>query len=410
MEYDLVIVGGGPAGLVAGIYGSRAKLKTAIIEKAVLGGQAFSTREIANFPGFFENTTGPGLMKAMTNHAQRFGVEIIKDEVLDLELEGETKYLTTKKGSQVTAKAVILAAGSQPRSLNIPGEKKFRGRGVSYCATCDAEFFGDQQVVVVGNGDAALEEAIFITKFASKVTVIVIHDEGNVDCNKVSAEKAFQNEKIEFIWNSVLTEIQGHDEVESVTIKNIKTGTSRDLITDGVFIYIGMVPQTEFLQNKIAKDEAGYIITNDLMETSIKGVYAVGDARVKYLRQVITAANDGAIAAVAAERYLAEEADFKERVLNSTKPVLMFFWYPTDAQGLSLLSLLEGIVAKLDGKVQLVKVDMSRKKGIAQKYNIQKAPSVLLLLKGEVCQEFPSDPYQVGAIAYQQLLLEHLTR
>ncbi|MDQ7095173.1 thioredoxin-disulfide reductase [Desulfosporosinus sp. PR] len=409
MEYDLVIVGGGPAGLTAGIYGSRAKLKTAIIEKAALGGQASATREIANFPGFLENSGGPELMKAMSDHAQRFGAEIIKDEVTKLELEGERKNLWTKKGSRMTAKAVILAAGSQPRSLNIPGEKKFRGRGVSYCATCDAEFFENEQVVVVGSGDAALEEAVFIAKYASRVTVIVIHDEGHVDCNKVSAEKAFQNPSIEFLWHSVLTEIEGHEDVESVTIKNLKTNSTTRFKTNGVFIYVGGVPQTEFLKKQVAEDEAGYILTNDLMETSLKGVYAAGDVRAKYLRQVITAASDGAIAAVAAERYLAEEADFQAQILNSPKPVLLFFWYPGDEQALKLLSLLEGIASELDDKIRLAKVDMSRKQGIAQKYNVQTAPAVLLLHKGEVCRELPSDPEQAGSPGYRQLLLKYLS-
>ncbi|MCL4441942.1 MAG: FAD-dependent oxidoreductase, partial [Firmicutes bacterium] len=199
--YDLVIIGGGPAGLAAGIYGARAKLKTVILEKSVVGGQAFTTREIVNYPGFFSGTTGPDLMATMADHAKGFGAEIIKEEVVEVELEGEEKRIKTKKGNQYQAKAVIIATGSQPRSLNIPGERELRGKGVSYCATCDAEFYEDLPVVVVGNGDAAIEEAMYITKYASKVTVIVIHDEGIVDCNRASAEKAFKNEKIEFVWN-----------------------------------------------------------------------------------------------------------------------------------------------------------------------------------------------------------------
>ena len=198
LEYDLVIIGGGPAGLTAGIYGARARLRTAILEKSVVGGQAFTTREIVNFPGFLGETTGPDLVTAFANHAKQFGSEIIKDEVVDLELEGENKLIKLKMGGQLRARAVIMAVGSQPRLLNIPGERRLRGQGVSYCATCDAEFYEDLHVIVVGNGDAAIEEAIFITKYASKVTILVIHDEGIVDCNKASAEQAFRNQCRQF--------------------------------------------------------------------------------------------------------------------------------------------------------------------------------------------------------------------
>jgi thioredoxin reductase (NADPH) len=391
LEYDLVIIGGGPAGLTAGIYGARARLKTAILEKAVLGGQAFTTREIVNFPGFLENTSGPDLMKAITAHAEGFGSEILRDEVVDLTLEGETKLITLKKKGQLSAKAVILAVGSQPRLLNIPGEKKLRGVGVSYCATCDAEFYEGLHVVVVGNGDAAIEEAIYIAKFASKVSVLVIHDEGVVDCNRVSAEKAFENPKIEFIWNSVLMEIQGQHEVESVLIRNLKTGSIKELEASGVFIYVGMVPGTDFLKGKVELDERGYILTNEMMETSVIGVYASGDARAKYLRQVVTAANDGAIAAVAAERYLTEEADFREYILGSDNPVLLIFWSPDHAESLRTISKLEEILSETNLEIQLVKIDVSRKIGMVKKYNVSKIPTLLLLNKGELMEEFNLD-------------------
>lgn len=384
--YDLVIIGGGPAGLSAGIYGARAKLKTLILEKAAVGGQAFTTREIVNYPGYGD-TTGPELTEAMADHAREFGAEIVKDEVVDVDFTGEYKQIKTKKGLQYEARSVILAAGAQPRMLNIPGERKLRGMGVSYCATCDAEFYEDLDVVVVGNGDAAIEEAIYITKYASKVTVIVIHDEGIVDCNKVSAEKAFKNEKIEFVWNSVLTEIKGKDEVEAVVIKNIKTEELTEFDTSGVFIYVGMVPGTEFLKGKIDLNESGYIIANEQMETSVDGVYAVGDARVKYLRQVITAASDGAVAAVAAERFISEEDDFKESVLNADKPVLLTFWSPDHDESIALVSMLEKVISETDDKVGLVKIDMSRKKRLAQKYQVSAVPAVLLIKEGKVEKE-----------------------
>jgi len=389
-EYDLLIIGGGPAGLAAGVYGARAKLKTAILEKGAVGGLAFTTREIVNYPGF-KATTGPDLMKSMAEHAKEFGAEIIKEQVLDIDLSKEVKTITTKKGNQYAARAVILAPGSQPRLLNIPGERRLRGSGVSYCATCDADFYQDLTVVIVGNGDAAIEEAVYITKYASKVIVIVIHDEGIVDCNKASAEKAFRNEKIEFVWNSVLTEIKGEEAVEGVVVKNLKTGNLTDLKTEGVFIYVGMIPETGLLKDKIDLDARGYIAANELMETSVDGVYAAGDARMKHLRQVVTAASDGAIAAVNAEKYLLEEDDFKDNVQNAKKPVVLAFWSPMDENSISALAKLEQAVAESAGRVGLVKVDISRKKRLAQRYNVTNIPAAMLLEDGTVIRDLSEE-------------------
>ena len=302
--YDILIVGAGPGGLTAGIYGSRARLKTAIIEKGRPGGQAATTMEMENYPGFYEKTTGPEVMDQFAAHATHFGAEVIKGLVTDLDLNGPIKKVTTKTGETYEARTVILSPGAQPRTLGVKGEGQLRGKGVSYCATCDADFFEELDVVVVGNGDAAIEEAMYLTKFAETVTVIVIHNEGVLDCNKMSAERAMQNPKIRWIWNSVLDEILGDELVEGCKIKNIKTGEISELDVNGVFVFIGSVPNTEFLQGKVELDEQGYILANEKMETNIPGVYAVGDARAKYLRQVVTAAADGAIAAVAAERYL----------------------------------------------------------------------------------------------------------
>lgn len=379
--YDLLIIGGGPGGLAAGIYAARAKLKTVILEKSVVGGMAYTTREIVNYPGF-RSITGPDLMKSMSDHAIELGAEIIKGQVTEVDFTTEIKTVKTKKGIEFLARSVLLAPGSQPRLLNIPGERKLRGSGVSYCATCDAEFCEGLNVMVVGNGDAAIEEAIYITKYASKVTVIVIHDEGIVDCNKASVEKAFKNPKIEFIWNSVLTEIKGRENVEAVMVKNLKTGEQTEVKIEGVFIYVGMNPETEFLKGKVVLDERGYIVTNEMMETNIEGVYAVGDARVKHLRQVVTAANDGAIAAVSAESYLDEEDDFNENVLKSDKPVLVAFWSPNDEESIDAVTALEIVVGSGD-KVNLVKVDISRKKRIAQRFDVTAIPTALLFKEGK---------------------------
>jgi thioredoxin reductase (NADPH) len=364
--YDIIVVGGGPAGLAAGIYGSRSRLKTVILQKGRPGGQAATTEELENYPGFPRGTTGPGLMEAMAKHAESFGTEILNEEAVDLDLDGEIKVVKTKSGKKYSSKIVILAPGAAPRTLNIKGERELRGKGVSYCATCDADFFEELDVVVVGNGDAAIEEAMYITKFAETVTIIVIHDEGILDCNKVSAEKAFANPKIKWVWNSVLQEIKGDGIVESVVLKNIKTGELSEMETNGVFFFVGTVPKTDIVKGKVELNEQGYIIANERMETSVPGVYAAGDARDKYLRQVITAASDGAIAAFAAEKYLAEEEGFKSQVLNHTEPVMVAFWAPQVEASIAAVSQLEKIVDKLGDSVKLVKMDTYRNERVAR--------------------------------------------
>jgi len=302
--YDILIIGGGPGGLTAGIYGSRGRLKTAVIEKGRPGGQAATTMEMENYPGFFEKTSGPDVMDKFLAHAQHFGTELIKGNVTEVDLAGDVKKITVKSGEVYEAKTVVLSPGSQPRVLGVKGEGALRGKGVSYCATCDADFFEELDVVVVGNGDAAIEEAQYLTKFAETVTVIVIHSEGILDCNKKSAEKAMANPKIKWVWDSTIDEIQGEELVEGVVLKNVKTGELTEMETNGVFVFIGSVPTTDFLKDKVELNKWGYIVTNDRMETNVPGVYAVGDVREKFLRQVVTAAADGAIAAVCIEKYL----------------------------------------------------------------------------------------------------------
>ena len=382
--YDVIVVGGGPGGLAAGIYGSRARLKTLVIEKGRVGGQAATTTDMENYPGSFNGSTGPGLMDRFADHAKAFGAEILRGEVVDLELAGAVKKVVTKDGRAFLGRAVILAPGAEPRSLKIKGEGKLRGRGVSYCATCDADFFEELDVVVVGNGDAAIEEAMYLAKFANEVTVVVIHDEGVLDCNKASAEKAFQNPKLKWVWNSTLEEIIGDELVEKVVIKNIKTGALSEKEVNGVFFFVGTVPKTQFLEGKIELDAQGYIPTTELMETNVPGVYAVGDARVKYLRQVVTAAADGAVAAVAAEKYLEEMEAFRSQVLEAETPVLLCFWAPQTEASLTALSELEKVVEENPGRLSLAKLDTYRNKKTAAAYSVAECPSVLLFDKGEV--------------------------
>ncbi|WP_236897229.1 thioredoxin-disulfide reductase [Clostridium beijerinckii] len=380
--YDLIIIGGGPAGLSAAIYGGRAKLKTLVINKGVVGGLVNTTREIVNYPGY-EQISGPELMKNFKKHAESFGVEFLRDEVVDTNLSLREKLITTKKGKQFLAKAIIIACGSEPRSLNISGEKRLKGNGVAYCATCDAEFFEGEHVVVVGSGDQAIEEGLYITKFARKVTVIVLHDEGILDCNKVSSERALNNEKIEFIWNSTIEEVLGTENVEGVKIKNLKTGNIEEVNCQGVFFFVGMVPSTNFLKNSgLEVDSRGYISANELMETSFEGVYAIGDNRVKYLRQVVSAAGDGATAAVAAERYIEELNDFNESILKSEKRVLLLFLDALVNENLRFRTLLEEVNRELVDCYRIKEVNIATKKNLIGKYNVRNVPQIIVLDHG----------------------------
>ena len=398
--YDLIIIGGGPAGLSAGIYGGRAKLKTLIIEKGSLGGRAFTTREIVNYPGY-KASSGPDLTNDMAEHAKSFGVEVKKEEVKSVDFSGDIKIVKTKK-HEYQAKAIIIATGTEARVLGIPGERELTGMGVAYCATCDAEFFQDQEVVVVGSGDQAIEEGMYIAKFASKITVVVLHDEGVLDCNKQAAEKAFAHPKMNFIWNSVLSEIVGEDEVEGVKIKNLKTGEITDYPCQGVFFFVGMVPGTECVKGQMELDQRGWIHTNDRMETSVDGVFAVGDVRDKYLRQVSTAIGDGATAATAAERYIEEQEDFRKNVVESEKPVLLGFWSPEFGDSLDKMGKVDEANRENGDKYKFIEVDITRKKGLAKKYNVavgaDKTACVLELNKGELVRESALDQDLRGQI------------
>ncbi len=303
-KFDCIIIGGGPSGLSAALYASRGKLNTLVIEKKEFGGQAATTDELENYPGSMEQPTGPKITERMHEQAASFGTSFVVDEVLDIDTSADIKRLKTKK-SEYEAKAVIFAGGAQPKKIGCPGEDELRGKGVSYCATCDADFFTDLEVVVVGGGDSAIKEAVYLTKFASKVTVV--HRRDQLRADKINQERAFANPKISFAWNSVVDRIEGNGLVEKVILRNVKTNELTDYRTDGVFVFVGTDPQTDILKDRVQTDKSGYIITNDEMETGIEGVYAAGDCRSKRLRQVITAAADGAIAATAAIEYIGKK-------------------------------------------------------------------------------------------------------
>ena len=304
--YDVVIIGGGPAGLTAGIYAGRAQLKTVIVEKGLPGGQIAQTDEVENYPGFPVGISGPELASRMVRQAEKFGARIVMDEVLGLE-KAEGGYLVRGYERNYRARAVIVATGANPRRLGVPGEDKFYGRGVSTCATCDGFFYRDKEGVVVGGGDAAVEEGIFLTKFARKVTLVHRRDE--LRANKVAQKRAFQNPKMHFLFSHVVTEILGEDQVTGVRLKNLKTGEEYVYPTDGVFVFIGHEPNTAFLKGVVELRPDGYIAVRDEVFTSEPGIFAAGDVADPIYRQLTTSVGAGTRAAMMAERYLAEEAE-----------------------------------------------------------------------------------------------------
>ena len=301
-DYDIVIIGGGPAGLAAGLYAARGNMKTVILEKLIPGGQLNNTLDVENYPGM-DHMTGPDIAQAMEKQTLRFGCEIVNNcEIANVELNKETKVIETSKGTY-TAKAVIIATGSEYRKLNVSGEKEYSGKGVSYCAVCDGAFFKEKELVVVGGGDSAVEEGTFLTKFASKVTII--HRRDKFRAEKIIQDRAFKNPKISVIWNTTVGEVKGNgNNVTSVRLRDLVKNEERDFICDGVFIYVGLDPNTQLFKNKVRMDEGGKIITNERMETNVPGVFGAGDVRETPLKQAVTAASDGSLAATIALGYI----------------------------------------------------------------------------------------------------------
>ena len=307
--YDIMIIGGGPGGLCAGLYAARARRKTVCLEKYLPGGQIAITGEVEDYLGF-ELIQGSELGMKFRDHAVKFGLEIEMEEVDEVYCEGEDRIARCASGNTYRAKAVILATGGSPVYLGVPGEEEYSGKGVSYCAICDGAFFKDQVIAVVGGGDAAVEEGTFLTKFASKV--IIIHRRDELRAQKIIQKRAFDNDKVEFLWDTVVESINGNDtRVTDLTLRNVKTGSTSKLEVGAIFPYIGFRPNSDILREKITKDDEGYIITNYKMETNVPGVYAVGDVRQQFVRQVTNAVGDGTVAAVAAEKYIEELEDKK---------------------------------------------------------------------------------------------------
>jgi thioredoxin reductase (NADPH) len=299
--YDLIIIGSGPAGFSAALYGSRAHLDTLVITGNEIGGQVATTWDVDNYPAFPEGITGPELVERMQKHAERFGARIEMDYVTAIDLSQRPFTLTGYSG-QYRARAVIVATGASPRKLSVPGEQQFTGRGVSYCATCDGWFFQDKEVVVVGGGDSALEEGLFLTKYANKVTIIHRRDE--LRAGPAMQKRARENPKIDYIWDTVVEEVIGDTAVKSIKLRNVKTDEISEKVVDGVFVFIGHIPNTELFSGQLDMDERGYLHVDQHMRTSIEGVWAGGEVGDPHFRQVITSAGMGAAAAIEAQRWL----------------------------------------------------------------------------------------------------------
>lgn len=303
-QAELIIVGGGPAGLTSAIYSARALIDTVVIEKMLPGGQPILTSFIENYPGFPEGISGPELAERLESQARRFGAKIITSKPVEEVLRVDDGFEIKTEEESFFSKAVIIATGTSPRKLNVPGEDTFIGKGVSYCAVCDGAFYKDKVVAVVGGGDSAIVEAIYLTRFASKV--YVIHRRDQLRAEKILQERAFANSKITFIWNTVVQGIEGGKKVELLKLKDVKTEEVSDLPIDGLFVYIGSIPNSSMVRNLVELDENGFIVTDNSMRTNIPGLFAAGDVRSNTFRQLATAVGDGAIAANSAEKYLGE--------------------------------------------------------------------------------------------------------
>ncbi|MCM0648227.1 FAD-dependent oxidoreductase [Clostridium swellfunianum] len=382
--YDVIVIGGGASGLTSAIYCGRARLKTLLIEKSLVGGLATYTNEIANYPGFPEGIGGIELMNLFHKQAKNFGVNFKLTDVKSVQLEGKDKIVETFR-VVYHAKSVIISTGGKPRLTGALNEESFLyDKGISFCATCDAAYYTDKTVMIIGSGDAAIEEGMFLTKFAQKVIVSVIHDEGIMDANKIAQEQAKKNPKMEFVWNTIVNSFEGEERLNKVVLKNTKTGELIDIPVDGCFLFIGYVPNTEIFKGQINLNIQGYVITNENMETNVDGVFAVGDVREKFLKQVATAVGDGAIAGVGAEKYIAESEVFEEEIMQKEKLGLIYLWSPIDEQCRAFLSTIEEVERELAATVKVNKIDVYKNSSLAARLGTVEAPSLIYTKNGQI--------------------------
>ena len=381
--YDLIIVGGGPGGLAAAIYAGRAERRTLLLEKGSYGGRINDTYEIRNYPGTISDS-GQHLMERFREHGAAFPtVDWKRTTVTGIRKEDDVFVVETKRRGDFKAGSVILDLGTRPRELNIKGEKEFTGRGVAYCATCDAEFFKGKDIYVLGAGDQAVEEADYLTGFASSVTIVVIHEEGHLDCTEAAAEHAYKNPKIRFVWSSTVEEIKGKDHVESLVLKNVENSETREVKAQGLFLFVGMVPQTEMVRDLVSCDKAGYIRVNEKMETGIPGLYAVGDCTQTFLRQVITSAANGAVAAVASERYIKELDQIRSILSPESGEVAFLFYNPYRNEDIKTAGELE---QSLNSQWKVYRQDITRQDLLYRSLNLEQTVSAAFYRNGKLLE------------------------
>ena len=398
-QYDVVIIGGGAAGLTAGIYCGRARLKTLIIEKSLMGGLATYTNEIENYPGFPEGSSGLELMELFHKQAKKFNVNFKMTDVKRVDFSHDVKVVETFR-VRYEAKAVIVTSGGKPRLTNAKGEEEFLyDKGISFCATCDAAANTDKEIMVIGSGDAAIEEGIFLTKFAKKVHVSVMHDTGKMDCNEIAKADALQNPKMSFIWNTVVEEFKGDGHLDTVVLRNLKTNELIPVPVDTCFIFIGYLPNTEIFKDILPMTKAGYLLTNEKMETISPGVFAAGDVRDKFLKQVATAVGDGAIAGYAAEKYIAESEMFETQILNHGHPSLAYVYNAVDARSRAYLSVIERF-ERDHPEIKVSRIDVYKSDGLAKRLGVSKYPTLVYINNNKVIHKIDD----INDLSIQQIV------
>ncbi|MBM7562109.1 FAD-dependent oxidoreductase [Fusibacter tunisiensis] len=386
-HYDVVIIGGGPAGLSAAIYTGRARLKTLLLEKSLIGGLATYTNEIANYPGFPTAPKGEAITNLMKDQAKSMGVDFKLTAVSTVDLTGEEKIVETFRNKYI-AKSVIIATGGRPRTTGAENEEKYLfDKGISFCATCDAAANTDKTVVVIGSGDAAIEEGMFLTRFAKKVIVSVMHDEGIMDCNEIAKEAALANDKMEFVWNTVVSRFEGEEHLDTVVLKNIKSGEEIPVKCDNCFEFIGYLPNTELFEGQLDLTRQKYIPVNDKKETKLEGVFAIGDVTEKWLKQIATAVGDGAIAGTAAEKYIAEKEIFENKIMQSEKPGLVYVYNAIDAPSREFLGTIEKIEKEQAGAICVNRIDTYKSNGLAVMLKLDQVPAIVITREGKITEK-----------------------
>ncbi len=376
-QYDVVIIGGGPAGLSAGIYAGRANLKTLIIEQNLVGGLAVNMNEIENYPGFPEGMTGKALMDLFYQQAKRFNVHFRFTDVRKVDIQGDVKKIWTFRDTYET-RVVIIASGGKPKVTGAKNEDKYLGKGITFCSVCDAAVNTGKKVVVIGSEDMAVEESLFLAKFADKVILSVNVDSDKMNCSEELKDVALNNPKIEILWNTSVNHFEGNNQLEKVVLKNLKTNELIKVDCRSCFEFIGYIPNADLFKGMVDMTENGYIITNENMQTNIEGVYAIGDIRNKFLRQVVTCAGDGAIASIHAEKYLLRNKAFKNKRMKVEKPSITLIYNSIEEDQLKLLKIIEKMELKLKGRYFFYTIDIYKAKGFLAKSGIEKVPTVIV--------------------------------